>query len=152
MHTHEMNENKNSPPRDTNARSQRASRPVPFDSHGDLWAAVNEGVIFSSDLDARFQFNPPPMSAFSPRTPSPARVLLPYQRQLPPVSAPPGGGGGRPPVRAPLGEADLNVLGAELKALESENAALKKQVDLQDRLIVGFCGLVGHERENRRPE
>tara|TARA_B110001452_G_scaffold47365_1_gene36207 strand:+ start:228 stop:641 length:414 start_codon:yes stop_codon:yes gene_type:complete len=131
-------------PSDTHQRSQRASRPVPFDARGDLWAAVQQGVVLSRDLNARMEFDP--------ITPPPARPPpLPYQRQLPPMSAPSGGNRPAPGVvvRAPLGEVPLNVLRTEIRSLEKENDALKKHVALQDRVIMGFCTLHVFERENQ---
>lgn len=114
--------------------------------------------MFSADLNDRFEFNPVAVPAIpiTPPLPRPERVLLPYQRQqLPPMSAAVlgggGGGGGGNRNRPPLGEVALNVLVSELKTLENENTVLKKQVALQGRLIVGFCGLHVHERENRPP-
>lgn len=135
------------PPHDTSGRLQRASRPVPFDVRGDLWAAVQEGVIFSEDLNERMQFDPPPPARrAAPATPPP----LPFERQLRPVLPPPPPSA--PPAaarRAPLADVSLNVLRTEVKALEDENAALKKFVTLQDNVILGLCELHVHQHQVR---
>ena len=115
-------------PHDTHDRGQRASRPVPFDAAGNLWAAVHEGVVVSSDLNGRMQFVP---------------LVLPMVRcDSPPLPFQPPR---LPPVRTPLGEVSLNVLSMEIDSLEKQNAALKRHVKLQDKIIDGFCGL---RREN----
>ena len=159
-------------PIDTNSRCQRASRPVPFDHQAALWVAVREGVVFSTDVNKRFEivyetsqrkrceqerFQRPadvqetisgagPALQCSPPMlllPPTSHFALPYQRQPPAVPLPPlGSGGGGPPKRTPLGEIDLNVLKGEVAALETENALLKRRVALQDNLIHGFCKFV----------
>lgn len=122
-------------PHDTHDRGQRASRPVPFDAAGNLWAAVQQGVIVSSDLNGRMEFVPlvPPIVRCDSPPPPPQRSFQP-----PPL----------PPVRTPLGEVSLNVLCKEIDSLEKQNAALKRHVKLQDKIIDGFCGLRMAEREN----
>ena len=137
----------------------RESREVPFNPEGAAWAAAASGAVRQSvgvDVDAQGRLLPSP-----PR-------LLPFQRQLPPfacVGAPsnlsvnsavwgsvasvrntvnvpstPPPAGPRPPL-APLNNNDVavRILSEEVRALERNAIALRKQVNVQNQLIRGFC-------------
>ena len=39
-------------------------RPVPFDSRGDLWSAVADGIVVSQDLSPSLKFKPPELRTF----------------------------------------------------------------------------------------
>lgn len=39
-------------------------RPVPFDSRGDLWGAVKDGIVFSQDLSPSLKFKPTELKRF----------------------------------------------------------------------------------------
>ena len=126
------------PPVDTNERQQRNSRIVPRYDDDNLWDAVRDGVIVSSDLDERMM----------PKTPLP-----PYQRQERPFSSPnapildpppkPSANPPKPP-RPPLGDV-TNV------AAQQEIAMLKKHLKLQGDVINGLCRLRTFEAEQRGP-
>ena len=131
------------PPADTHDRQQRNSRVVPRYDDDNLWDAVRDGVIVSSDLDERMM----------PKTPLP-----PYQRQErpfsspnvpildPPPPKPPANPPANPPKppRSPLGNV-TNV------AAQQEIAMLKKHLKLQGDVINGLCRLRAFEAENRNP-
>ena len=135
------------PPHDTHDRQQRNSRIVNrYDSEDNLWDAVRDGVIVSTDLDERMM----PKLSPSPRLPS-------YQRQEPawpatvgpPPPAPPPASPALPapppkPPRPPLGDV-TNV------AAQQEIAMLKKHLKLQGDVINGLCRLRTFEAEQRGP-
>ena len=122
------------PPADTHDRQQRNSRIVPRYEDDNLWDAVRDGVIVSSDLDERMM----------PKTPLP-KTPLPYQRQERPFSSPnlPPPAPKKPP-KPPLG--DITNVGAQ-----QEIALLKRHLKLQTDVIVGMCRLRAFEAENRLP-
>lgn len=60
-------------------------RVVVFDARADLWAAVAEGIVQSSDLSPSGKFRP----ALRPQAPLADHRLLPFQRQKTPVVPPP---------------------------------------------------------------
>lgn len=169
------------PPADTHDRGQRGSRPVLFDPACELWRGAADGLIVSDDLNARLEFEPPEVAAAAAaaaraaaRTmPPPAAALLPFQRQEPSLAAtmrspwasprtasppppgppPPPARPARPvPTRRPLVDvANVQVLAREVRALEQENALLRKHAALQDKVIAGMCNLQVFERENLPP-
>ena len=56
------------------------------------------------------------------------------------------------PTRRPLVDvANVQVLAREVRALEQENALLRKHAALQDKVIAGMCNLQVFERENLPP-
>jgi len=56
------------------------------------------------------------------------------------------------PTRRPLVDvANVQVLAREVRALEQENALLRKHAALQDKVIAGMCNLQVFERENMPP-
>lgn len=142
----------------------RESRPVPFTAEGVAWAAVAAGAVRESvgvDVDAQGRLLPSP-------TRQTVVGLTPFQRQLPPFAAVGGpsnlsmsgavwgsvqsvrSGVSLPPsappsrARSPLAEVNGNevhvrVLGDEIRKLEVANQCLRKQVRVQEKLIVGFC-------------
>ena len=122
------------PPSDTNARHQRESRQVPFDADAGLWAAIKEGIVFSSDLDQRGNLAPPVRCASPTLPPAPAAPVAP---PAPPVSG----------ARTPMSNIDRNVLGRDIQVLEREIAKLRRRVALQDNVINGLCNLHVHEHE-----
>jgi len=125
-------------PVDTNDRQQRNSRIVPRYDDDNLWDAVRDGVIVSSDLDDRMR----------PKTPLP-----PFQRQErpfsspnvpildPPPPVPPPKPPPKPP-RPPLGEI------TNVTPDETEVEMLKKHLKLQASVINGLCRLRAFEAEN----
>ena len=89
----------------------------------------------------------------SPRTTSP-----PPPPPMPPPGPPrlwrpPGSNPPRPvPPRRPMVDvANVQVLAREVRALEQENALLRKHTALQDKVIAGMCNLQVFERENLPP-
>ena len=58
-------------------------RPVPFDSRGDLWSAVAEGIVVSQDLSPSLKFKPPELRTFGQ---SSMQNLHPVQTVSPPPS------------------------------------------------------------------
>ena len=58
-------------------------RPVPFDSRGDLWSAVAEGIVVSQDLSPSLKFKPPELRTFGQ---SSMQNLHPVQTVYPPPS------------------------------------------------------------------
>lgn len=131
------------PPLDTNDRQQRNSRIVNrYDSEANLWDAVRDGVIVSSDLDERMM----------PKTPLP-----PYQRQERPFSSPnvpmldppPKPPPAKPPANPP--KPPRSPLGDVTNATPSEVEMLKKHIKLQASVINGLCRLRAFEAENRNP-
>jgi len=116
------------PPADTNDRQQRNSRIVPRYDDDNLWDAVRDGVIVSSDLDDRMM----------PKTPLP-----PFQRQERPFSSPPPPPPPPPkPPRPPLGNVTNVAPG------QTEVEMLKKHIRLQAHVINGLCRLRAFEAEN----
>ena len=121
-------------PVDTNDRQQRNSRIVPRYDDDNLWDAVRDGVIVSSDLDDRMR----------PKTPLP-----PFQRQERPFSSPnvpildppPPVPPPKPPPK-PLGEI------TNVTPDETEVEMLKKHLKLQASVINGLCRLRAFEAEN----
>ena len=120
------------PPADTNDRQQRNSRIVPRYEDDNLWDAVRDGVIVSSDLDERMM----------PKTPLP-----PFQRQERPFSSPnvpildPPPKPPKPP-RPPLG--DVTNVAPD----QTEIQMLKKHLKLQASVINGLCRLRAFEAEH----
>lgn len=157
----------NAPPTDTNDREQRESRVVPFDNDpNSLWTLAAAGMITSVDVDKRGILSPAesPNDAGSsalqqtrfgmqespfhnrPTTPPPP----------PPPSSPPWAP--KKPKRAPLAEVYHQVMAAEIKQLEKENAILandksyfKKLSDLQSNVMEDLFQLTIFEQENRAP-
>ena len=88
---------------------------------------------------------PPP----GPPPPGPPRLWRPPAGPSPPAPPP----GPRPvPTRRPLVDvANVQVLAREVRALEQENALLRKHAALQDKVIAGMCNLQVFERENLPP-
>ena len=117
-----------------------------------------------------------PRDSLSATLPAAVPVLLPYQRQTPPhslaatarspwatrrsASPPPQPPPQLPPPKPPkppklpqprrtlVDITNVEVLVTEVRALETENALLRKHVALQDIVIGGMCNLNVFEREN----
>ena len=96
----------------------RESREVPFN------AKRKPEVATSKEVDDLFRLLPQQRS-------------LPYQQQAEPFSKSPG-------WRRPVDETprvDVRVLANELREVEKELVATRKQMALRDRLLTGFCKL-----------
>lgn len=132
------------PPHDTRNRQQRNSRIVNrHDSKDNLWDAVRDGVIVSTDLDERM------MPKLSPSPPLPS-----YQRQEPAWPATVGPPPAAPPPPAPVAlppKPPRPPLGDVTNATPSEVEMLKKHIKLQASVINGLCRLRAFEAENRGP-
>ena len=103
---------------------------VPFYSQDDVWAAVHDGVIGSSDVDGNMNFCPPR------RESSP----LPFQKQCAPrfLNLQPQD------KRTHL---HVELLVHELRRVETEIDSLKRLCAAQEHLINGFCGLYKQNKE-----
>tara|TARA_Y100000389_G_scaffold86651_1_gene83335 strand:+ start:136 stop:618 length:483 start_codon:yes stop_codon:yes gene_type:complete len=157
----------NAPPVDTNDREQRESRPVPFDNDpNSLWTLAAAGMITSVDVDKRGILSPAespneaessalPPTRFGKQTP-------PFSNRptTPPPPPPPPSPPWAPkkPKRAPLAEVYHQVMAAEIKQLEKENAVLandkdyfKKLSDLQANVVEDLFQLTIFGQENRAP-
>ena len=91
----------------------------------------------------------------SPRTTSPPPPPPPPPPGPPrlwrPPNGPPPGARPVPPRRPMVDVANVQVLAREVRALEQENALLRKHTALQDKVIAGMCNLQVFERENMPP-
>tara|TARA_B100001741_G_scaffold272418_1_gene240983 strand:+ start:87 stop:443 length:357 start_codon:yes stop_codon:yes gene_type:complete len=107
------------PPSDTDRRTARESREVPYCR--DFWKLAE--ILASEDFDERGQVKVPPLVRCA--SPPPARPP-----RLPPV-----------PVRRPLAtsrETELNVLRHECSSLEKREKALLELCDTQRKIIGGL--------------
>ena len=136
----------------------RESQPVPRYSKEDVWKAVAEGIVYSTDLDGRFVFDPNE----EPRLPCVSNEqMLPYQRQTllrrdaatPPAhprehSVPrsdderttvvAGAGMG---ASADVADVAIATLAREIGNMEAANAALRRLAKRQGALVGAFCAL-----------
>jgi hypothetical protein len=119
------------PPSDTHCRAERASRPVVKRSSSDnLWAAAALGIVYSSDLNSRAQFDPRASTL-----PALQRRELPFQRQEKPRIRSP------PPDRTD--DVRIALLQQEIRDLEKDVAAMARTMTRQRALISAFCEYVG---------
>ena len=125
----------------------RPDVPVVVDSRSDLWAAVAEGVVCSSDLSPSMRLR----ASFSATALRPLRepedwaahsarlsAGLPYASQLPPVVPPP------PPPPPPRGGDEnvaLNTLRAELRKAEAECERGRRRERALFKVVEGLCEL-----------
>lgn len=124
-----------------------------------IWKLAADGVLRSVDVDRNGRLLP--TSPHSPHKPTGAAlpVVPPFRRQATPFTPPlahvappnlvvvatPSDPPSDPP-RLPLVSISANVLANEIALLERENRALRRRVYVQDKLIVGFCGLKMEEK------
>lgn len=127
----------------------RESREVPFYPKSDIWQGVRDRIISSADVDDNMQFDPPDIACLADVPSLTTPSVLPYHRQKSPklhkfTSV--------PPQRNPLKGVDTNVavlaLGKDIRSLENENNALRKQVIAQETIIRGFCKLYVNKENN----
>ena len=125
-------------PTDTHARAQRDSRPVlKRTSQDNLWKAAALGIVYSSDLNSRGEFDPRASTLPAPTRP------LPFQRQeRPQVRLPPPPV--LPPPPPPKGDAnpEVEVLRREIAQLEKENSVQAAHLARQRTLISAFCDYI----------
>jgi hypothetical protein len=123
----------------------RESRPV-FRSKGEVWQAAAAGVVTSHDLDQNGRLRTDmPLSPFQlQRAPSIPQIMPFSPTHLLPPPTPP-----KRQALQPLGNNNVNikVLQNEVQKLERETASLKKLVQVQGRVIDGFCQLRIAERQ-----
>ena len=134
----------------------RESQPVPRYSKEDVWKAVAEGIVYSSDLDGRFVFDPNEEPRLPPCVSN--EQMLPYQRQTlllrgaaTPTARPrelsePRNGDEWTTAVAGAGldtRADVVIatLTKEIGDMEVANAALCRLAKRQGALIGAFCAL-----------
>jgi len=126
----------------------RSDVPVLVDSRKNLWAAVAEGVICSSDLSPSMRLRasfsatalrplrePEDWAAHSVRL----RAGLPYASQLPPVA-----GTTPPPPPAARGNDEnvaINTLRSELRKAEAECARGRQRERALFKVVEGLCEL-----------
>ena len=123
------------PPADTNDRQQRNSRIVPRYDDDNLWDAVRDAVIVSSDLDERMMPKTPlPPFQCQERPFSSPNVPILDPPTVPPPKPPP-----LKPPRPPLGNVTNVAPG------QTEVEMLKKHIKLQSSVINGLCRLRAFE-------
>ena len=131
----------------------RESRPVPFFNNGDVWSAVQEGIISSLDLDENLQFDPTKAAAMKQGTvgmhvQEMVAKMMETQRQTPAPQPPTPFQLQKSPTHhsirmmapaVPSEDINLRLMAAELRKMESENRRLREHIKAQDNLIRSFC-------------
>ena len=114
-------------------------RRVPFDSRGDLWSAVKDGIVVSKDLSPSLKFKPSELQSFA--------KLGPVQRA---VSPPPSsfGRAARPRTRGPSyqehvlarpgrldKETQTTLSGADIEKYERDAVRRRRQRESAQKLV-----------------